>query len=69
MGHVRLRHSSHEIATQLSPVILWIEVGGKPKWPIFNIYTVTKCAIARNAMTRAQRLLVTFYFFSVDRFV
>ena len=25
--------------------------------------------IARNAMTRTQRLLVTFYFFSVDRFV
>ena len=25
--------------------------------------------IARNAMTRTQCLLVTFYFFSVDRFV
>ena len=25
--------------------------------------------IARNAMTQTQRLLVTFYFFSVDRFV
>ena len=26
-------------------------------------------SIARNAMTRTQRLFVTFYFFSVDRFV
>ena len=27
MGPVRMRHSSHELATK--PVILWIEVGGK----------------------------------------
>ena len=31
--------------------------------------TAHKNIIARNAMTRTQRLLVTFYFFSVDRFV
>ena len=31
MGPVRIRHSSHHFATG-SPVILWIQLGGKPKW-------------------------------------
>ena len=30
MGPVRVRHRSHEFAT--SPVLLCIELGGKPKW-------------------------------------
>ena len=30
----RIRHNSHEIAT--NPVILWIELGGKPKWLPLN---------------------------------
>ena len=34
MGAVRIRHSIREIATQ--PVILWILLGGKPKWLPLN---------------------------------
>ena len=36
MGAVRIRHSTciREIATQ--PVILWILLGGKPKWLPLN---------------------------------
>ena len=34
MRPVRLRHSIREIATQ--PVVLWIELGGKPKWLPLN---------------------------------
>ena len=34
MGAVRIRHSIWEIATQ--PVILWILLGGKPKWLPLN---------------------------------
>ena len=34
MGAVRIRHSKREIATQ--PVILWILLGGKPKWLPLN---------------------------------
>ena len=30
MGPVRIRHSSHGFGG--SPVILWISLGGKPKW-------------------------------------
>ena len=30
MGPVRTRHSSHDLSG--SPVILWISLGGKPKW-------------------------------------
>ena len=33
-GSVRIRHSIREIPTQ--PVILWIELGGKPKWLPLN---------------------------------
>ena len=29
MGPVPIRHSSHDFG---SPVILWISLGGKPKW-------------------------------------
>ena len=34
LGAVRKRHSIQEIAIQ--PVILWILLGGKPKWPPLN---------------------------------
>ena len=34
MGAVRIRHSIREFATQ--PVILWILLGGKPKWLPLN---------------------------------
>ena len=34
MGAVRIRHSIREFATQ--PVILWIPLGGKPKWLLLN---------------------------------
>ena len=34
MGAVRIRHSILDFATQ--PVILWIELGGKPKWLPLN---------------------------------
>ena len=34
MGAVRIRHSIREFATQ--PVILWIPLGGKPKWLPLN---------------------------------
>ena len=34
MGAVRIRHSLREFATQ--PVILWILLGGKPKWLPLN---------------------------------
>ena len=34
MGAVRIRHSIREIATQ--PVILWILLGGRPKWLPLN---------------------------------
>ena len=34
MGAVRIRHSIREIAAQ--PVILWILLGGKPKWLPLN---------------------------------
>ena len=34
MGAVRMRHSIREFATQ--PVILWIPLGGKPKWLPLN---------------------------------
>ena len=34
MGAVRIRHSIREFATQ--PVILWILLGGKPKWLLLN---------------------------------
>ena len=30
MGPVRIRHRSHDLGA--SPVILWISLGGKPKW-------------------------------------
>ena len=35
MGAVRIRHSIREFATQ--PVILWILLGGKPKWLPLNV--------------------------------
>ena len=34
MGSVRIRHSSHKLPP--SPVILCIELDGKPKWPPLN---------------------------------
>ena len=47
MGAVRIRHSIREFATQ--PVILWILLGGKPKWrPLnFGFNDVMRTALIR----------------------
>ena len=36
MGHVRIRHVIVHTNLPPSPVILWIELGGKPKWLPLN---------------------------------
>ena len=50
-GSVRIRHSSsHDFATHASRVILWIELGGKPKWlPLNSGYHDVMCTIPISA--------------------
>ena len=40
LAYARIHHSHHFP----SPVILWIELGGKPKWLPLNLDTMTSCA-------------------------